>query len=98
MLALTCACGACDPPASDPSPVPSAAIDGAGDAALGSSAVGTALTPSPAHSEHAGKPSLPDGLEAHPARTADPVAPVAGVEQACPPGMVLIAGEYCPGL
>lgn len=65
---------------------------------MGSSAVGTALTPSPAHSEHAGKPSLPDGLEAHPARTADPVAPVAGVEQACPPGMVLIAGEYCPGL
>ncbi len=43
-------------------------------------------------------PSLPDGLQANPIRTADPVTPLSEEEPSCPADMVLIEGEYCPGL
>lgn len=42
--------------------------------------------------------TLPDGLEATPARTGSPVQPVPGAQAECPADMVLVQGEYCPGL
>lgn len=39
---------------------------------------------------------LPDGLVARPERTADPVQEDPEATRACPEGMVLVAGEYCP--
>jgi formylglycine-generating enzyme len=41
-------------------------------------------------------PWLPDGLEARPARTASPVVVDPEGNKACPEGMLLVSGEYCP--
>jgi hypothetical protein len=40
--------------------------------------------------------ALPDGLQAAPSRTSEPVRELPGSAESCPPGMVLIAGELCP--
>ncbi len=50
------------------------------------------------HAAPVREPPLPEGLEARPARTAGPVEIVDGTKEACPPDMVLVDGEYCPGL
>jgi formylglycine-generating enzyme len=43
-----------------------------------------------------GQGPLPDGLIAAPVRTAPPVSEDPETVKACPAGMVLISGEYCP--